>query len=197
MYINLGEDKLCEICTLHPRFRNFLTDRVEIGLGLCCEEAVRIILSNKDKTFFTIDKEENENLNSDEEEILSLRSEIIDILQNRKENILDRFLNAFSLFDNCVLPERNIKYWAEKFSELESLDDKWADILYKLQNYDFENDFEKVLLKYETEFEQLSVYFIYRHFIKAVDDFCEKEYLQFAFLSVYMISSIFSIVEPT
>ena len=47
--VNLGEQNLCEICKLHPRFLNYFDDRVEIGLGLCCEEAARIILTNKDK----------------------------------------------------------------------------------------------------------------------------------------------------
>ena len=40
-----GEESLCQICTDHPRFRNFFTERVEIGLGMVCEEAARLILS--------------------------------------------------------------------------------------------------------------------------------------------------------
>lgn len=43
-----GEDYLCQICTDHPRFRNFWTDATEIGLGLCCEEAARLILGRKE-----------------------------------------------------------------------------------------------------------------------------------------------------
>lgn len=42
-----GEDYLCQICRDHPRFRNFWSDRVEIGLGLVCEEAGRIILGSE------------------------------------------------------------------------------------------------------------------------------------------------------
>lgn len=40
-----GEDFLCQICRDHPRFRNFWSDRIEMGLGLVCEEAARLILS--------------------------------------------------------------------------------------------------------------------------------------------------------
>ena len=40
-----GEDALCQICRDHPRFRNYFSDRVEVGLGLVCEEAARLILS--------------------------------------------------------------------------------------------------------------------------------------------------------
>jgi len=34
-----GEGMLCQICTDHPRYRSFFSERTEIGVGLCCEEA--------------------------------------------------------------------------------------------------------------------------------------------------------------
>ena len=39
IYIHMGEDCLCDICREHPRFYEWFGDRVEAGLGLCCEEA--------------------------------------------------------------------------------------------------------------------------------------------------------------
>ena len=44
LILELGQDSLCGICRDHPRFRNELPGRVETGLGLCCEEAARLIL---------------------------------------------------------------------------------------------------------------------------------------------------------
>ena len=41
-----GEESLCQICTDHPRFRNYWSDRIEMGLGLACEAAGRLILGN-------------------------------------------------------------------------------------------------------------------------------------------------------
>ena len=41
-----GEDYLCQICRDHPRFRSFWSDRIEMGLGLACEEAARLILTS-------------------------------------------------------------------------------------------------------------------------------------------------------
>ena len=43
--LNLGEESLCQICTDHPRFRSFFSDRTAIGLGLCCEAAAKQVLS--------------------------------------------------------------------------------------------------------------------------------------------------------
>ena len=48
LIITRGEDYLCQICTDHPRYRNFWTGITEVGLGLSCEECARIILSRKE-----------------------------------------------------------------------------------------------------------------------------------------------------
>lgn len=45
MILKYGENMICQTCTDHPRFRNFWNDRVEMGLGMVCEEAARLILS--------------------------------------------------------------------------------------------------------------------------------------------------------
>ncbi len=66
--LNLGEDALCDICHQHPRFTNICEGRLEIGLGLCCEEACRLILS-RERTDFT--------------GLTGGKMHIIDILQDR------------------------------------------------------------------------------------------------------------------
>lgn len=44
--LQAGEKALCQICADHPRFRNYWSDRIEIGLGMACEEAARLILTD-------------------------------------------------------------------------------------------------------------------------------------------------------
>ena len=44
--LQAGEGALCQICADHPRFRNYWSDRIEIGLGMACEEAARLILTS-------------------------------------------------------------------------------------------------------------------------------------------------------
>ena len=44
---NLGSDYLCDICREHPRFYNY-TSVSEVGIGLSCPEAARIVLSCPD-----------------------------------------------------------------------------------------------------------------------------------------------------
>ena len=45
---SMGEDYLCDICREHPRFYNFTNRGKEVGIGMSCEEACRIILSSDD-----------------------------------------------------------------------------------------------------------------------------------------------------
>ena len=76
---HLGEEHICEICTQHPRFHNELPDRIESGLGLCCEEACRLILTKKEKTTLEYDE-----YTDTDDEIIILRDKVTDILQNRE-----------------------------------------------------------------------------------------------------------------
>ncbi len=51
-----GEEVLCRICHLHPRFIHEYGDRMEIGLDLCCEEATRLILCQETLPTFRVEK---------------------------------------------------------------------------------------------------------------------------------------------
>lgn len=44
MICHIGEDYLCDICREHPRFVEVYGDIMERGIGLCCEEGVRLLL---------------------------------------------------------------------------------------------------------------------------------------------------------
>ncbi len=79
MILRYGEGMLCQICRDHPRFRNYWSDRVELGLGLVCEEAGRLILSRETPMqLFTLeDGGEDEELPEDEEELLRLREKLL------------------------------------------------------------------------------------------------------------------------
>ena len=54
IYSTLGEESLCQICYDHPRFRDFYEDRTEIGLGLSCEAAGKLVLEREEKTTLVV-----------------------------------------------------------------------------------------------------------------------------------------------
>jgi lysine-N-methylase len=103
----LGEDSLCHICHDHPRFRNVLGDRVELGLGLCCEAASRLILSQTEPfSLVELPPEQaarERHAHEDLEELDGLSAILIDyrdatipILTNRTAPLSDRIRHVFA-----------------------------------------------------------------------------------------------------
>lgn len=181
----LGEDKLCNICADHPRFRNFFGDRTEIGIGLCCEAAAELILNYKKRVeIVDIDDDRNDEEYYEEDELFfAIRQKVFDIIQNRKETFPDRTKRLIGEFD-LEFPQKSLKEWVDIFLGLEHLDNAWVDVLNKMKNADC--DF-KLPDKMDIEFEQLLVYFVYRHFADGIFDNRFKERLCMSILGVYMI----------
>ncbi len=187
--INLGEDKLCSICDLHPRFVNELPGRVETGLGLCCEAAARLILGRDEP--MKLEGAEKEC----EDEIINLRDKTIKLLQNRNKDVFGRFRDVFELM-NIEAPEFDFHGWAVILLSLERLDEKWSQTLSfasdNFKNADFKG-FDIYVKDREHELEQLAVYFIYRHFANAPDKNEAAVRAFFAFAScmtVYAIGAV-------
>lgn len=186
--LNLGENSLCQICNDHPRFRNYFSDRVEIGLGLCCEEATRIILKQNEPFKLVKFSEDNEihNIYEDETEFFELRNIIFDVIKNTNDFKLatNKILNIF----NITFPEKTLSDWADIYLKLERLDDKWGNLLNKLKSSELQEF--KVPCQYKNALKNLFTYYIYRHLSESIYD--EKFYgrLLFAVLSCYMIGTL-------
>lgn len=170
----LGEDALCDICTDHPRFRNFYSDRVEIGVGLCCEEACRLILQNPAKALFT--EQGSDNAIEEEAEFFARRQAVFDILQDRSIPFQGRMEKLCP--PDAVSPSR----WTMVYRDLERLDSAWngyLDVLKTCETYLTDD-------AHDTLWEQLAVYFCYRHL--RPDDFDLR--LAFCLHAVKIIQTI-------
>ena len=84
MILSHGEDMLCDICRDHPRFRNYWTDRVELGLGLVCESAGRLILSRETplKLVCLHSDDELSELPDDEVWLMQYREKLMQSIEN-------------------------------------------------------------------------------------------------------------------
>lgn len=183
---NLGEEALCQICSDHPRYRSFFSDRTEIGLGLCCEAAGKIILTHQAKMYLIQleDDGEDEFIFDDEQAFFNLRNRIFDILQNRNLPVKMRIENMLAIF-NVSFPKKSYKEWAAIFKGLERLDGEWDNRLDMLKAIDTDD-----LDVYETAFEQLLIYFIYRHLSGGLDDGMICERALFAVLGYHIIHAL-------
>lgn len=46
LILHIGESSLCQICRDHPRYFEWFGEIKEGGIGMCCEEAARILMQN-------------------------------------------------------------------------------------------------------------------------------------------------------
>ena len=164
LIIELGEDSLCQICADHPRFRNELADRTEVGFGLCCEAAGRLVLGWREPArLITVGDDGVDDAPDDDEiALLTLRDELIALMQDRSLPFAAR-LEA--LAHRCGCPERPWSDWRAFLLSLERLDDAWADALNALPD-----DPLPLPDGWDVPFEQLAVYLLFRHMPGALGD---------------------------
>ncbi len=176
--LNLGEDALCQICDDHPRFRNFYESRTEIGLGLCCEAVVKMIIEKKTpvKIIEIEDDGAEEVAFPEEEKFFALREKVFSTACDKNTDFEERIKKILEICGAPVL-KKDFACWAERYLELERLDENWTKILENIKEKPaFPQDFDA------DSAQQLLCYFIYRHL--------SWEYLAetcaFAVLSLYM-----------
>ena len=166
LILTLGEAHLCGICAEHPRFHNRLPGRVESGLGLCCEEAARLILSRSAPAVLEYSGEDDT-----DDPVVELRDEMIARLQDRRLPIPERVGGMLALF-GLPRPHADLGRWADFLLGLERLDDAWGVLLQRLQKgwrtADYAG-FDAYMQHRQTEYEQFLVYLLYRHAANAAD----------------------------
>lgn len=180
--INMGEGSLCQICNDHPRFVNCSDEREKIGLGLCCEEAARLIITYEDKVKILGEK------NDDDAVIFNVRDMVIEKLQDREKTIDERIKDVQSMF-RIAVPDRQ---WDIEYLKLERLDKSWTGRVMSIrgQGHELKND-------WSVPFEQILVYFIYRYMAEGQFDGRYNERVLFAILSFHIIREIFKRSEET
>ena len=183
----LGEDALCDICYMHPRFKNFYSSFSETGLGLCCEEAVRLILS--DDEVFSVPVPAGVRLQKKEKAFFAKREQIFDILQNREKSIYKRFSDLAEAFGMEF--RFSLDKLIDMYLPLERLDEKWTEELCKIKGVTVDDGvFEDADL--QIPFEQLAVYFIFRHLKDALPDGDYIWVVRFALVSCYLVGALCS-----
>lgn len=164
-----GEESLCQICADHPRFRNFYTDRVEMGLGLCCEGAALLLLSWEDTLCWQpLSQEEEEEAECTPEEARFFRSRdrLISLLQDRSRPMDERAGSLLSLMRGNKGMEQGS--FLSLMMGMEHMDESWPQLLERLQR---RGDLAGPLpAQAAIPLEQLLWYFLQRHLPASVED---------------------------
>ena len=161
--LNCGEEYLSDICREHPRFYNESTRGVEVGLGMACEEAARIILSSDNYRDFDVIGEVPVKPESSEFDAIAEVEKVLEILSDE---------------DN-IYPERlTILHEKYEVSPSKIADSQWCKLLEGLEYLDEKH--KKMFLVYSSDIatqgesdkllERALAYFVYRHCASAQEE---------------------------
>lgn len=173
LILTAGEDELCQICADHPRFRNYFSDRTEIGLGLCCEAACKLILEREEPTTFVVLDDDGvaDEPTLEEAAFLTLRERIFAILQDRTLPMQERLTKMLTLC-GASLPETTVGEWAGELRQLEQMDPAWDALLSTLVTSEKPLSLPMEPTKWDIPLEQLAVYFAFRYLADSLEVAC-------------------------
>ena len=176
---NLGEEYLCDICRLHPRFYNY-TDASELGIGMSCREAARIILSSPDYAVI-------EEIGDDGVEAIMLdfngrheRGKIYELLAETETSYaerLDKIYRKYSIESLCD------SYWLEILDSLEYLDESRKNCFSTYSSLNRPQGFDEYL-------ERFFAYLVFRHTTEAEDAHDFRARLSFCLFCERLFASL-------
>ncbi len=186
-----GEEYLSEICRKHPRFYNEVgIGRTEVGLGLVCEEACRLILTHEKPVSLIKIAEMNDADDAgrapSDYDPLPERDRILSMIDAREGMYHE---TAMALRETFAIPAIHIcGDRIDRFLSLEILDAEWEQTLRTAQEATDRTDKpDSAVTLYDPYFSRLLVYFVYRHVSIAANRDDLRARLMFALLSTDMI----------
>lgn len=188
VYQNLGEDALCDICTEHPRFVEVYGDIMERGLGLCCEEAARLLLEGEGPLTFTCEEcdEPEDELDDDDldirDQVLGEREWMFETLADQGLPFAERLYKIFGFTgENPFAPFESANAMFELLTKLESYGPDWDAALERIKaRIDSSESIADQGFFTENESVRLLAYLIYRHYAKCLFEGREQGKRQFA-----------------
>ncbi len=175
-----GEDFLCEICREHPRFYHSVPSGREVGVGMSCEEACRLILSSDNYANFVEVGETDSQFEPSGFDGTALRGEVYSIL-SRPIPLCEQLNEIRRRF--CV-PLLSDKAVLELLSSLEYLEDGNRSLILSHDRA------KEQTPETEKKLERAFAYFVFRHCSDAEDADDFRASLGLALLCTELITSL-------
>ncbi|MBQ2720844.1 MAG: flagellin lysine-N-methylase [Clostridia bacterium] len=179
----LGDEYLCEICREHPRFYNDTNHGKEVGIGMSCEEACRIILNSDGFGNIVEIGDIYGEIEDSEFDPLPYRSRIFSVIADETlthDEKLDELYVTFG-FSRSIFSD---DIWRELLSSLEYLEDVHREMFLKYSSdVNIKKEFEKPLGR-------ALAYFVYRHCSNTFDEGEFFASLGFCFFCERLLASI-------
>lgn len=189
IYKELGQNALCDICREHPRFVEVFGDVKEEGLGLACEEAVRLLLERNEPLHFQeledqdYPDEISENDKIIRDNVFAEREQIFEELSDRKKSLnarMKKILQLAAVFDGCSKEDFlfDKETVLKKLHKCESYGSVWDKAFERIEQSSGipQNIFS------EMEGERIIAYTIFRYYAKCLFDENRRSKVRFAIL---------------
>lgn len=185
--LETGEENICEICREHPRFHSWYGGYKESGLGLCCEEAVRLLLNT--------DLEFENNETDEEDDDYPFDGEVFKAVFAFREKLFELFREKGSVFEKLrkmllMCKTDYIPSLEEIISDAlsaEPIDGEWTEKIKKIREREEFIRSELLSADENERYSKIAVYLIYRHFLKSgvyENDIIEKANFVYAFITL-------------
>ncbi|PWJ69063.1 MULTISPECIES: flagellin lysine-N-methylase [unclassified Fibrobacter] len=161
-----GESILCNICREHPRFVEVYGDIMEKGLGLCCEEAARLLLTSETscRTSFGISSlsfaeseidEEPDEMPEDAKEardaIFAERSHMFELMADSSKSLNQRLIDVLDYAESVNSYEEDSEKQDDEEPELspDAIQQTWIEILGEGESFGpaWDNAYERMIRK--------------------------------------------------
>ena len=122
----LGDDGLCDICRLHPRFYESINDYNLAGVGLSCEKASELLFGKKSLDFIICDSVDNSGDGSRDFNVndSSRRIGFTKLLELLEIDYPEEYLDISNVLSD-YLSESRIEKILDVFYNTEPIDDNW------------------------------------------------------------------------
>ena len=168
----LGEDSLCDICRLHPRFFEDINDYSLAGVGLSCEKVTELIFEKKSLDFIICDSQK--------------KIDIYELLKLLDINISHDSLDLSKMIPD-YLEEGKIDKVLDIFSNTVPIDDKWKNEVLLIKS-----DYKKLLEGFDSKDIDIKKYeipyqYIFFRQLELIEQYGTKKIIDYAIYSIIFI----------
>ncbi len=187
IYSELGENALCHTCKKFPRFIEEFGSSREIGLGLACPEAARIIVNFESKNELIFEMNDDMPMLNDIDPeyyffLLNLRKNIFEVLNSDDISLENKLLKILALAGDNEPEIPSVERCKAHLKKLDFLTCRWEALL-------TENVSESNFSAKEKQLSNIAWYYVYRYLLKAVYDNEFLNKIRLCILAVVVINA--------
>lgn len=171
-----GEGYLCDICTEHPRYYNFYDNVCEMGIGACCEEAARLILSYDYRLVEDCE---------DCDDCFELTEDEIAFFESREA------VRCYFREKEAFFAKKNAADVINKFIQCERLDESWTQALETALKYVGNHSIIMPTSEEKSLYSRIADYLIYRHGIRCFEGMAIRKLTDFIECSLRLIHMVY------